>query len=687
MFKLYYRIKVYVVSIIVLIFISKLSAYASPPDSSITQDARPPSLSFKRIKSLLSVAPAPSVPAKIEDKEIADPSGLFSKFLSGLQTGGYYRAYFWSREMPTPYLNPGGASALGTNKVMNIGDGNYDPMLLMYVGGTPTANTSLGTELILASPFDAYLGPAAGTRTFNSYYNMVLRGNTNTKLGNFGIIAGGIQWTQLSPFTFGANVGYQRYSIWERRPWDPGGNVNTRYSSYYYSGTINQDQRFGTQAFKGFIVQGNSMPFNTSFDFFYGKTAINGGFDREAITVPKSNIGGRITKDLKNNNKIALNTFSSFARTDSVNNFKPNVHWSIFTTEFNFNHKGFNINGEAGYGGYASPNYKQSWGEGLIVNLITPKKYTILPFSLRYFQINKSFTSNVAQFSNTSIQEVNSGFLSPGAYNLSPFGGNMSQVGDLNNNRRGVAINTEVKIWKFKLIAGTQIESELSTTGNKNIITYSHRINSLTWSRLPAIFPYLSGMGPNGRVKTVYRGAYEIVNINDNINKDSTGGYRRSYNSLDLQIKFKTKIFNKDFYAYNLNTVESVQGIVQGKLINTPAFFGSTSASHAYITTRYHELEMYYHLRRDLIVSAYGGLEIVKGSKYTDLTTAATGVNGVAGLTRNQIGKGLGIGADFSISSNTSIYIRQRWFSFNDRSFAGEQFRGHEATIELKIFF
>jgi hypothetical protein len=671
MLKYYYRIKFHVVGIMAVLLLPLAAAYAAPPDSTETSLLKPKSILLKKVNFVKA-----DLPGKIDEKEIAEPANLFSRFMSGLNTGGYYRAYLWGRSMNNDYTSQGGG-ALGTHKVLTIGDGNYDPLMMLYVGGAPTVNTSLGSELVIANPWTAYTGPNLTAREFNTYFNMVLRGSTNTKFGNFNVVAGGIQWTQLSPFTFGSNVGYQRYSIWERRPWDPVGNVNTRYAAYYYNGTINQDTRFGTKAFKGFVINGYDMPFKTSLDFFYGKTDINGGFDRERIVRPKSNVGGKITKNFKNNNRISLNTFNSFTKTDSING-TVDVQWNIFTTEYNFNFKEFNLNGEIGIGGYESPNYKRSWGEGILVNLNTPRKYTLLPFSLRFFQINKSFASNVAQFSNTSIQEVTSGFLSRGGTQvLAPFGGNMSGVGDLANNRRGGAINTEIKVWKFKFIGGLQMESELSKTNNRDQVTFGHRINGLTWSRLPGIFPYNTPMGPNGRVHSVYRGAYETVNINENTT-DSTALYKKSYSSLDFQIKFKTKLFNKDIYFYNLNTAMSVQS----KFSPVPVF-----SQKAYITARYHEAEVYYHVMRDLVISVYGGLEYVKGNKYTDLTTDSTGVNGIVGKARDQIGKALGVGVDLSISSNTSIYLRQRWFSFNDKYFKDENFIGNEATIELKIFF
>ncbi len=618
-------------------------------------------------------------------KPIVDLDGVFTSHLPGISVGGYFRGYGYGRSMNQGYYNGLDASGkpnyLGANKVYTIGDGYYNPLLYTYIGGNPTANTSFGIEFAMGNPWEAFNGPGNVNRTFNTYNTIVMRGNTNTKVGKFGIIAGGIEWQRLTPFTFGQNISFQRYSIWERKPWDPGGNLNTRYSSYYTNGSINQDARFGTNAFKGFMINGYDLPFNTTFDFFYGKTANNGGYDRESIVKPKENIGVKLVKKLKNGNTVGVNTFNSYTRTDSING-KVNVHWSIITSDFNFNYKGFNLNGEIGLGNYASPNYKKHWSEGIIVNLVTPKKYTLIPLSLRYFEIGQSFTSNVAMFSNTSVREVynnnaSASGPSPTQVLQVPFAGNMGGVGSLANNRRGVALNTEFKIWKLKFNTGLQVEGEMNRLNNGNTISYNHSINALAWSRLPLYYPLTTPMGPNKRVHQFYQGASEVVNIKDTLS-DGSPQYKRMYNSFDFQVKYKQRIFNRDFYVYLLNTYMSVQNT----LSPIPVFSNSS-----YIRAQYHELEAYYQISRSFILSMYGGLELIKGNNRTDVTTTTTGVNGAAGLYRNQIGKSLGIGADISLSNSASLYFRQRWFTYNDRSFDKERFQGQESTIELKIFF
>jgi hypothetical protein len=146
--------------------------------------------------------------------------------------------------------------------------------------------------------------------------------------------------------------------------------------------------------------------------------------------------------------------------------------------------------------------------------------------------------------------------------------------------------------------------------------------------------------------------------------------YRRHYNSLDAQLKFKNKILNKDFYFFYLGSFNSVQN-----KFNAVTVFDDA----AYIRMQTHEAEFYYQLTQDFILAFYTGLERIICNEFTDL--------GPTGLPRNQTGQALGVGFDFAISNQTTLFFRQRWFSFEDKNFPGEKFNGTEGTVELKIFF
>jgi hypothetical protein len=558
---------------------------------------------------------------------------------------------------------------VGIKKTINVGDGYYDPTLFLYVGGTPTPNTSFGTEVIIANPFDIYKGPGYSTNGLvNPYFTAVLRGTINTDIGNFGVIAGGIEWLRLTPFTFGSNVGYNRYSIFERRPWDPVGNIKSRYASYYYSGNINQDTRWGTQAFKGFMLNGFIKNINTNLDIFYGRTAPNGGIDREDVVAPSQNLGVRIKKNIDQDNYYSINTFNSFNRSDSINS-SNDVQWNIVTSEFQFKKNDIQIAGEIGAGRYMSPNYKESWSEGILLDLTLPKKYLYIPLIFRYFQIGKSFTSNVANFNNTTIAEVNTGLSGKGTPLNTPFGSSLDNVGDIANNRRGAAINTNFKISKFVFSIGTQISSELEVLPGGSVLNYGHRINGLVWSRLPGVYPLYSKFGPNSRVGSFYRGAYESVNLSDTA-ANGDNQFRKYYNAIDFQVKYKMSLFERDLYFNYLSTYSSAQ-----KTFSAITLFNK----EAYISAQYHELDIAYQLHKNLILAIYGGLETIKGNQETDLNAM--------GKARDQIGKAIGFGVDLSLSTQTTLFFRQRWFSFQDANFLDEKFAGNEGTIELKIYF
>ncbi|MDB5272028.1 MAG: hypothetical protein JWO58_395 [Chitinophagaceae bacterium] len=631
-----------------------------------------PAMSFKKVplKKLPRVGNLFS--AEKTDEGISNPvvQPLFKNYLNGLTVGGFYRGYFYNRHMSHSYGNT-------PNEVLRVGDGQQDPILMLYFNGNMTPNTSFGADISAASPFFVYQGPGYGKDgPATQYFTVVLRGSFKTKLGTFNMKAGGIEFLTITPFTFGANINFQRYSVFERRPWDPGagGNVKTRYSSYYYSGTINQDQRYGTQAFKGYAMNGFIPSINSNVDFFYGKTFFNAGVARLNYTRPMSNMGARIKKNFKSGNYISLNTFNSYQHSDSVNINKADIQWNIYTSEYFFGYKGFTFSGEVGAGRYVSPTVKEGWSPALMADLTIPKRIIGIPISLRYFQIGRYFTSNVANFNNNSVSQVNTGYSYVGAGGaLPPFGPSLENVGDLNNNRRGAAINlTSIKLGKFTFTTGTQISAEIQKLDSSNILYFNHRVNNLVWSRLPNYYPLVgtSTFGPMNRANLYYRSVSETVHITER-NADGTPANKRFFNSLDIQGKYKSKIFDRDFYVFYLGTFSSVQS----SLSAVPVF-----DDKAYIRAQYHEMDVYYNIVPDLMLAFYGGLEYVKGNQFTDLDV-------VTGKPRNQVGTAIGYGFDYSFSQSTTLYFRQRWFTFEDKNFSQEKFSGSEATVELKMLF
>lgn len=70
---------------------------------------------------------------------------------------------------------------------------------------------------------------------------------------------GGINWVDVSGMVFSSFIGYQRYSIYERWPWEGNAISFDRASNYYEFGNISRDMRFGMQPFKGLLIDGAEL--------------------------------------------------------------------------------------------------------------------------------------------------------------------------------------------------------------------------------------------------------------------------------------------------------------------------------------------------------------------------------------------------------------------------------------------
>jgi hypothetical protein len=100
----------------------------------------------------------------------------------------------------------------------------------------------------------------------------------------------------------------------------------------------------------------------------------------------------------------------------------------------------------------------------------------------------------------------------------------------------------------------------------------------------------------------------------------------------------------------------------------------------AYLRVYSHQLENYYNIHSKLVLAQYLGWERVIGNYSTQVDIDSE-------RPRNQEGIAIGFGLDYMLAKNTGLYLRHRWFSFEDRSFALDKFSGHETTLELKIYF
>lgn len=616
------------------------------------------------------------------------PGDIRKPPLKQISIFGYLRLFGYGRNMVEPYpnLNP-------YEKAYGIGDGYREPILSLTVSGRPNGKTTFGTELFVFNPYTGG-GPADNVFTMNLGINFY--GNFRTKMGRFGVRAGGIHWYALSPFTMGTYQVLDRYSIYERTPWE-GVTHTDKYESYYETGAINRgDARWANRAFQGIIVDGAGLPAGFSFSFMYGKTQPNGiltgnqtnpfatifnsnnygnvptyaGFAGDARAKPNLAAGGRISKRLKGGNIISYNTLNSWTYLDSLTDDKR--AYQVHTLEFRLKAAKLNISGEMGAGSFSTPDVDQAWGEALMLKVESPKEYTFLPMSLQFYQIGANFyneNGEILTFSNPKIQNAVIGQ----ATGQASSGGALTLVGQMAHNRRGVNFNTEAKLGPVSFNIGWGLAKELEALST--IISYDHRINGLAMTRIYNPFPANATgptiVGPYGRVTTYFRGAFESVQTTDLDPATATARFKKVFNAVDLQGKFKTEVADRDLFLFYLGSFQSARREV-GLL---PVFQEDT-----YVFAQYHELDLYFELFPDFILAGYGGLEMIQGGVHTEFDAESL-------LPRNQLGTAIGAGFDWTLASNAGLYVRHRWMNFEDRNFSLDHYKGRETTIELKIYF
>ena len=539
------------------------------------------------------------------------------------------------------------------NRLFLVDDSNL-PQLSMTLGISPFKNTSFSTDLYLWTPLtgseqDYVKGLLLGVNLYGSH---------STKYGTFSVKTGGIHWHKLSPLTFASNTGYNRFSLFERNPWDPNTrNVFDRYSEFYTNGSLTQDVRWGQQAFHGFILEGADLPQQLSFSLMHGKSQLNGG----AAPLPNTLTGGRIEKGI-GRNFVSVNALHSRTYSDSL--ARDLVGFNLVTSEFDFSiGDKLGIYGEIGAGNYFSPTATGDWGEVVDVRLKFKEALTFFPIELRYFRISQNVLNNNGIFWNTSIQEYTPPVTNdPDAVPLLfPFASSVTQIGQMTNNRQGLILNTDLKLKNHKLTLGYSMAQELE--GISDRITYGHPANNLALSRMWR-WAFPTNVGPYNNISKIYRGVYETMLITDSVSA-------KGFNSIEVSYQYHFKLFNRDLMIFYLGGFHTVQRDFSA----IPKFEDAS-----YLRSYNNQLEFYYPISKSIVLCNYFGYDRILGGVNTTLDTQTN-------APRNQEGMSYAIGLDIQLSKNAGLYIRQRWMKYQDFSFTLDQYRGTETTAELKIFF
>lgn len=653
-------------------------------------------------------------------------------WFKGMRYSGWARFYPFYRNMKDYYDIPAVEQGLTLPINITANDGYQQPLMLFKLEGNPSAKTSFQMEL----QFDHFLKRTALLtqdtlgHLANLYVLFNFQGAVETSVGKFRMIAGGgVNWYRLSPFTL---WGYQyRDDMFERYPWDPEGHDFGRYNSFYSLGDIPRDQRFGMQGTQGFILEGTGLPAGFDAAILYGKNTSSGGFQSFLTKDPQNMIASRVGKTI-GDHKIGYNYFNQFGFLDGKVDYKKyyqgtdssqiyyvqdNFIGQIVTTvDGRFNFRRISFFAEAGIGSYLSntyndglrdnikagvdnvSRYKREWDETAIFEITTKKELTRLPLKFSFYRIGARVINNTSAVSNTSIEQAKPTTSTPDEYYTNYFDGMVTEIGQLANNRQGLNFFTTKNFNKLttKLAVGIAQEIEnlagdirngaragstdsLTRVPYTNSISFEHRLNGLTRSRFGF---YKRFTGPYSRLHSIFRRTYENIAITD-----TEIDYKKSFSTIDLELKYKIRLFNRELILSSFTNFSSVQD----KWSPIPVF-----TDKAFVRIFYEELMAFYAVHPKVTLVGFVGTERVLGNKRTelanengDLITDGNGrpVADPNGKTINQTGYGVGVGTDYNFHSRASLHLRHRWFTHEDKNFTRDKFRGNEMTVEFKVFF
>jgi hypothetical protein len=147
--------------------------------------------------------------------------------------------------------------------------------------------------------------------------------------------------------------------------------------------------------------------------------------------------------------------------------------------------------------------------------------------------------------------------------------------------------------------------------------------------------------------------------------------FDKHFNSFDLQAKLEYFFNKRKSYCFYLGSFNSAQDYFSPLIVFDES---------AYIRQYTHQFENYTSLSNRTTFTSYLGYERVLGNYQTDLDKESL-------MPRNQTAFALGLGFDFSLNSNTSLFLRHRYFSYEDQNFVLDNNSGHETTLEIKVNF
>ncbi|MBC7487551.1 MAG: hypothetical protein H7282_12440 [Cytophagaceae bacterium] len=506
-----------------------------------------------------------------------------------------------------------------------------------------------------------------GARSASSRQNLFFNGKINAGAVRFDISAGGILWTGLSRFTMGQPE--YRDSYFNRVPWDWYRNSSLRYEEYYSLSRNVGAEANGRSPIVGFVAKTDILPLGVKVTTLYGRTNTNVPVGFYTKHFPSYTVGVRVEKIIFTRyvaGKIGINYRGKF-NDENAGNAIP-LNQEMVTLDWNLKIRKVRFAGEVGTsqlkgrqygdvrGDFSTTHVQQGYGFSVKAEL--DRDLTTLPISLEYYHIDKWMVSQDGSIINGNPQASTDVL-----YDLFYQQNLAQEVGIIANNRQGINLKAEKNIGKLKIQFGGAWSQDLTSMGDT--VTFQHRVNSFSRSRFR---PWFNAGGNYGRLKSGWMRTWEVVTITDKAN-GIDNSYLKGYSALELLLKYKITIFNRDLVLLNFNSFNSVQD----KL----AVLGVTN--DAFIRVFYEDFTASYKLSKKVSVVGNFGIERALGGVRTQL--------GENGKPLDQTGHAYALGVDYDFAKNAGLHIRHTWMDHKDKNFVKDEFKGTETNIELKIFF
>ncbi len=445
------------------------------------------------------------------EQQSATPSPKFKK--TQLRFSGFSRVLGLYRNMGNYYAGTElGGRPLTVPVAIAIDDGAAQPLLMLRIEANPSANSSLqfecGLNNYLLTSGSGIQAIMSSGRSINVFAGFHVKGSTITNLGKFTMTAGaGSIWAKMSPFTM---WNFQpRDDMFVRYPWDPAGSNWRRYQSYYSTGDVPRDQRWGNRGIQGFVIEGKDMPFGLESKLMYGKSRSTGGFNNWSSGIPQNMVGARVSKNL-GTIKIGANYYEQFGydtlmaitdryfedvfATDSTGKANRYIveeanrtSQRIFTGDAIVKMNNLRLYTEIGAGSYFSKTYykdntfagkadgstvelKRNWSPLVYLEADIKKGLIGWPFKASLFYIGQHAVNNQGTFFNASIAEAadgrNIGINSTDAiWNTFFWDGMVAEIGQLANNRQGIDLTSKGQFGKLIAKLGLQFATEVVNRG------------------------------------------------------------------------------------------------------------------------------------------------------------------------------------------------------------------------------